>query len=147
MAWIPRGKSLPYANASPRRSLSVIAAISDTGFNSYMAVEGSVTWEIFSFFILRVVQSLGSEKEAEETLFIFDNASTHHARATIDALQGMCNYLFLPPYSPELNPIEFAFAKFKKYLRERKFTSDQQLLRGIYEGMTCISAENSRGYF
>lgn len=54
------------------------------------------------------------------TIVILDNLSTHKSPRAAEALrQRGCWFLFLPPYSPDLNPIEMAFSKLKVHLRLR----------------------------
>lgn len=60
------------------------------------------------------------------TVVILDNLATHHNKHAAEALRAhRCWFLYLPPYSPDLNPIEMAFAKLKAHLRRigaRTFT-------------------------
>ncbi|WCR18350.1 IS630 family transposase [Paracoccus alcaliphilus] len=60
------------------------------------------------------------------TVVILDNLATHHNKQAAEALRAhRCWFLYLPPYSPDLNPIEMAFAKLKAHLRRigaRTFT-------------------------
>ena len=52
------------------------------------------------------------------TVVILDNLSTHRSPRAAKALQTQgCWFLFLPPYSPDLNPVEMAFSKLKAHLR------------------------------
>ena len=55
---------------------------------------------------------------ASRTVIILDNLSTHKSQRAAQALKKLgCWFLFLPPHSPDLNPIEMAFAKLKAHLR------------------------------
>jgi len=69
---------------------------------------------------------------APGTVVILDNLSTHRSPRAADALQARgCWFLFLPPYSPDLNPIEMAFSKLKAHLRRIGARTFDDLLRAI----------------
>ena len=52
------------------------------------------------------------------TVVVLDNLATHHNKEAAQALRDHgCWFLFLPPYSPDLNPTEMAFSKLKAHLR------------------------------
>ena len=70
------------------------------------------------------------------TVVILDNLSTHRSpRAAASLRQRGCWLLFLPPYSPDLNPIEMAFAKLKAHLRRLEARSFERVLEAL--GSTC----------
>ena len=77
-------------------------------------------------------QSLIKELKPGQTV-VFDNANFHKSEKMKKLIEGVgCNVIFLPPYSPDLNPIEHVWANLKKYLRKTiaAFTS---LLEAIDE--------------
>jgi transposase len=92
-------------------------------------------------------------------IVILDNLSPHKSKASQALLKAQGNWLlFLPPYSPDLNPIEMAFAKLKAHLRRLKARSLEDLWRavgnicGLFErirpvslALTAILAASSRG--
>ena len=110
-AWIPRGEDVPLKKEPKQKNLSVIGALDTQGMYAYMVVKGAVTWEIFVFFIHRVAELLQSYHELENTYFVFDNARSHTCKNAGNFLDGRVHYRFQPPYSPQINPIEFAWAK------------------------------------
>ena len=66
------------------------------------------------------------------TVVILDNLSTHKSPRAAEALkQAKSWFLFLPPYSPDLNPIELAFAKLKAHLRRIGARTYDQLIAAI----------------
>ena len=87
------------------------------------------------------------------TVVILDNLATHRnkeAKATMRA--AGCWFLFLPPYSPDLNPIEMAFAKLKAHLRRigaRTFTQMFDAIAevcGLYSPNECWNYLKAAGY-
>ncbi len=68
------------------------------------------------------------------TVVILDNLSTHkNARAAAALKKSGCWFLFLPPYSPDLNPIEMAFSKLKAHLRRIGARTFSALLEALGE--------------
>ncbi len=55
--------------------------------------------------------------------------------------------LYLPPYSPDLNPIEKAWSKFKKFLRDAKARTQEALDRAIAGALKTITAANAAAWF
>jgi len=87
------------------------------------------------------------------TVVILDNLATHKNAAAAKAMQeARCWFLFLPPYSPDLNPIEMAFSKLKAHLRRigaRTFTDMFQALTEICDLYTpdeCWNYFKAAGY-
>jgi transposase len=55
--------------------------------------------------------------------------------------------LYLPPYSPDLNPIEKAWSKIKQYLRSTRARSKEDLDRAITEALKLITPDNAKAWF
>lgn len=90
---------------------------------------------------------------APGTVVILDNLSTHKSQRAAQALRRRgCWFLFLPPYSPDLNPIEMAFAKLKAHLRRigaRTFDTLIDALGdicGLFEPDECTNFLKAAGY-
>jgi transposase len=58
-----------------------------------------------------------------------------------------CEPLYLPPYSPDLNPIEEAFEKVKKLLRKAEARSREALVEALGRALSAISARDTQGFF
>lgn len=87
------------------------------------------------------------------TVVILDNLSTHKTPAAARALEKHgCWFLFLPPYSPDLNPIEMAFAKLKAHLRRIGARSFEPLVAALgdicdmFEPHECRNFLKAAGY-
>ena len=81
-------------------------------------------------------------------IVILDNLGSHkgsEARRIIEA-QG-ARLLFLPPYSPDLNPIELAFSKLKASLRKAAKRSVEELWIQIGEDLSHFTSKQCRNYF
>src|SRR5208283_1623079 len=79
---------------------------------------------------------------------VMDNLSAHKAPAVRDWIEAAgAEVLYLPPYSPDLNPIEKAWAKLKQLLRAAKARSKEALDQAITEALPCITPDNAKGWF
>lgn len=109
-----------------------------------MTIEGAVDGAAFQVYLRDIlVPSLRPGQ-----LVIMDNLSVHKSlrvRQLIEA-QG-CTLLFLPAYSPDLTPIELAFAKLKTFLRRVGADTVEALQDAISTGLDRITAHDARSYF
>jgi transposase len=58
-----------------------------------------------------------------------------------------CEFIYLPPYSPDLNPIEEAFSKMKHVLRKIGARTKETLIEAMSGALAAVSAEDVRGFF
>ena len=104
------------------RRVSAITAISNDGLVGVELTHGSVNGDIFADFVrgtlIPEMQSFDGSTE-KKSVVIMDNCSIHHVRVVKDLLDsaGIIT-LYLPPYSPDYNPIELAFSSVKYYLKQ-----------------------------
>ena len=103
--------------------LSAIAAISTSGLIGYELHTGSVRGEEFHDFVRgTLIPNMNSyDGEADNSILVMDNCSIHYVDEIMEQLQraGIL-VIFLPPYSPDFNPIELTFSYLKKYLQEHE---------------------------
>jgi transposase len=112
-------------------------------------IDGAMNRAIFDTYIeTQLAPSL-----APGDIVILDNLSPHKSKASQALLKAQGNWLlFLPPYSPDLNPIEMAFAKLKAHLRRLKARSLEDLWRavgnicGLFEPTECWNYFKAAGY-
>lgn len=77
-----------------------------------------------------------------------DNLRTHHIQAMGELLHGAgVEVLYLPPYSPDLNPIEKLWSKVKALLRNLRVRSLNTLDEAIRFALNCVSADDCAGYY
>ena len=126
------------------KNVTLLSSMSMEGMGPSLAVEGATTAAVFETYLERV---LGPSLR-QGRVVVMDNLSAHkreRARELIEA-RG-CELLYLPPYSPDLNPIEEAFSKIKGLLRKAEARSREALLEAIGAAISALSAEDARGYF
>jgi transposase len=79
---------------------------------------------------------------------ILDNLSTHKMRGVREALEAArARLLYLPPYSPDFNPIEPMWSKIKQSLRSHAPRTEEQLLRAAKSAFNSISSADCKGFF
>jgi transposase len=79
---------------------------------------------------------------------ILDNLATHKIRGVREVIEGAgARLLYLPPYSPDFNPIEPMWSKIKQILRSHAPRTDEQLLLAAKTAFQSISAADCKGFF
>ena len=98
--------------------ISAIAALSSDGLVAIELKSGNVNSEDFYDFILgNLIPNMHPyDGVAPKSVAIMDNCSIHHVNAVSDMFRAAG--IFLPPYSPDYNPIELAFSSVKYFLKE-----------------------------
>jgi len=88
-----------------------------TGLTAPMVMDGPMNRDAFEAYI---EQNLIPELKAGD-IVVLDNLSSHKSERVRKALEPIgCQLVFLPPYSPDLNPIEHAFSKFKNEIKKAR---------------------------
>jgi transposase len=81
-------------------------------------------------------------------IVIMDNLSAHFATGVQELIEArQCRLRYLPPYSPDLNPIEQAWSKLKTQLRAAKARTREALEQAVANGLQAITAQDARGFF
>jgi len=117
--WAPRGKRARQVKRFHRgQRFQILPAYTQDGILHFLVYEGSTDTEIFEAFIETLLPYCGRWPDPKSVL-IMDNASFHHS----EKIQQLCDdagvvLLYLPPYSPDLNPIEEFFGELKMYIRQ-----------------------------
>ena len=118
---------------------------------------GSVGGDVFADFVRGslIPQMQVFDGEAESSVTVMDNCSIHHTQAITDLFdEAGIAVIFLPPYSPDFNPIEFAFSHVKSYLRchdmlLQAIEDPTPVLKAAFESITpqhCESWIRNAGY-
>jgi transposase len=126
------------------KTLTVLGALSTKGIVAAMTVEAATDREVFLTYLDEVL----CPKLKPGDVVVMDNLSTHHVeevRQRIEAAQA--ELIYLPPYSPDLNPIEKAWSKLKQLMGASKARSVQALDDAIEALLPQITAENAQAWF
>jgi transposase len=144
-AWGQSGHRV--VDAVPRQRgkvLTVVAAIALDGLRAIMAYEGGTTKEVFRRFVDEaLVPSL-----RPGDVVVMDNLGAHRAYGICDAIEAAgATVLYLPPYHPELNPIESAWSKWKQLLRKRAARSYRDLAIALDQTKNLLTDSDLRGWY
>ena len=96
------------------QSLTVLAALAHGGIRAALLIQGATDGEVFRHFVQRVL--LPTLRRGD--IVVWDNLSAHKVASVAEALATVgATQQYLPPYSPDYNPIEKAWSKVKTHLR------------------------------
>jgi transposase len=144
-AWAPKGQR---AHCSVPRNrganTTLLSSMSSEGMGPSLAVVGSTTAQVFEAY---VEQILVPTLKAGQVV-VMDNLTAHKGERVKELIEGRgCELLYLPPYSPDFNPIEEAFSKIKSLLRKAEARTREALLEAIGLAISAVSAQDARGFF
>jgi transposase len=144
-AWSRRGERAPCS--APRnwgKNVTLLSSITLSGMGPSLAVEGATTRAVFEAYLEEALApSLPSGQ-----VVVMDNLGAHKGGRVRELLEGRgCELLYLPTYSPELNPIEQAFSKLKGLLRGAEARSRAALIEAMGRALGTVTATDARGFF
>ena len=126
------------------KNTTLVAALTPDGLQAPWTLEGAIDTAAFERYITEV---LGPTLRPGQ-LVILDNLSVHKATSIRDAIEALhCDVLFLPPYSPDLTPIEQAFSKIKALLRGLGARTRETLLEAVHLAVDAITPEDAVAWF
>ena len=122
----------------------MLSSMSAEGMGASMVVEGSSTKAVFETYAERVLAPALTPGQ----VIVMDNLSSHKGSRVRELVEGRgCELLYLPPYSPELNPIEEAFAKLKALLRKAGARTREAFIEAMGWALETVTASDARGFF
>ncbi len=144
-AWSRRGERA-FASV-PRnwgKNLTLLASMSLEGMGECLAVEGSTTTAVFEAYLEHVL--VPSLRRGQ--VVVMDNLTAHKGSRVKELIESKgCELLYLPPYSPDFNPIEEAFAKIKALLRKAEARSREMLIEAMGRTLEMLTASDARNFF
>ena len=140
----PKGERVESAAPASWESVTVIAAMGLDGVRAPLAFEGALDAITFQTYVERVLVPALQQGD----VVVFDNLSSHLTREVFDAIERAgASVLTLPPYSPDFNPIEEMFSKFKEFLRRVGARAKEHLYDAIGEGLREVTPQDILGWF
>lgn len=125
-------------------NISMLAAISLSGIDAPMTIEGAVDGLVF----LAYVKLFLAPTLIPGDIVVMDNLSAHKVAGVIEAIEARgAKVIYLPPYSPDLNPIEKCWSKIKTYLRAAKARTREALEEALKEALLLITPSDLAGWF
>ena len=123
---------------------TVLSSIRLNGSLVYTTYQGGTTAQRFREYMGK--QLIPSFEK--DDVVIMDNMRSHHAKIVMELLdKAGISYLYLPPYSPDLNPIEKMWSKMKSFLRKRKVRVAAELPEAVKAALKTISTNDCKGWF
>ena len=143
--YAPKGERLHLGVPRNRgRNTTLLSSMTVRGMGSSLAVEGSTTARVFEVYVEKV---LVPELHAGQVV-VMDNLGAHRPKRIKELIEGRgCKLFYLPPYSPDYNPIEEAFSKIKHLLRKAAARSKEALVDALDAALSSVSPTDARRFF
>ncbi len=141
----PAGRRLDQAmplHSGP--NVTLLAALTADGLGALLSVNGAVNGDVFAAYLDQV---LGPTLRPGDVV-VLDNLSVHKVDGLDDIVRkyGAC-LRYLPPYSPDFNPIELAFSKLKTWLRTAQARTRDSLEEAIQAAAAWITEQDAKNWF
>ena len=125
-------------------NVTMLGALSVSGVEALMTVNGATDGDIFLVFVRQVL----SPTLRKGDVVIWDNLGAHRSQVVREAVeQRGARLIFLPPYSPDLNPIERCWSKIKTALRAAKARTREALEAAIKQALAAVTESDARAWF
>lgn len=141
----PRGErlreSVPHGH---RKTTTFVAGLRMDGMVAPLTLDGPINGETFVAYIEQFLAPVLKPGD----VVVMDNLSSHKAAGVKEAIEAVgASLLYLPPYSPDFNPIEMAFAKMKALLRKAAMRTIDALWTEIGEIVALFKPAECANYF
>ena len=124
--------------------LTMLAAVGLEGLSAEWVIEGAIDGDAFEVYLREV---LGPTLKPGD-IVVMDNLRVHKVAAVETAIKARgAKVEYLPPYSPDLNPIEKCWSKVKTALRAAKARTADELMAALKEALLTISTADVRAWF
>ena len=126
------------------KNLTLITSMSLHGIGESMCVEGATDARAFEAYIEHFL----APSLCEGQVVVMDNLGAHRPKRVRDLIEARgAELVFLPSYSPDLNPIEQAFSKIKNLLRKLGARTHEALLEAMEEALSKVTPGDAAGWF
>lgn len=129
---------------SQGQRISTIGALSAEGLSGCMTFEGTLNGETFLFWLTDFLCPVLKEGQT----VITDNAKAHKVKGVKELIENKgAKLVYLPPYSPDLSPIEMCRSKVKQFLKKTKARTEEDLYTAISKSLNTVTEKDSKGWF
>jgi transposase len=126
------------------KTTTLIAALDQGGIRCSMVLDGAVDGVAFEVFVGEVLVPTLRPGD----LVMMDNLSSHKGSRVGELIHAVqADVVYLPPYSPDFNPIENAFSKIKQKLRSLGLRVMTELWAAIQPVLDCVTPSDAAGFF
>jgi len=141
----PRGERV--TDSVPKNygeNVTMLGALSLSGVEALMTVNGATDGDIF----LAFVREVPAPTLCAGDIVICDNLGAHRSQAAREAVEAEgARLVFLPPYSPDMNPIERCWSKIKTFLRAAKARTREALEAAVRQALATVTESDARAWF
>lgn len=121
-------------------NVTMLAALGSSGVETVMTIDGATDAEVFHVYIEQVLRPTLRTGD----IVIMDHRRAHKVAGLREAVeQARARLLYLPPYSPDLSPIELCWSKLKTALRTAKARTREALEQAITQAATTITVSHA----
>jgi transposase len=125
-------------------NVTMLATLGSHGVEAVMTIEGATDAEVFRVYVEQVLRPTLRPGD----IVMMDNLRAHNATGIREAMeQSGARLQYLPPYSPDLSPIERCWSKLKTALRTAKARTREALEQAIAQALGTITASDARSWF
>jgi transposase len=132
---VPRNRGL---------NTTLLSSMTMEGIGPSLVVEGATTKAVFEAYVEWVLSPMLCPGQ----VVVMDNLTAHKGERVRKLIEGRdCELLYLPPYSPDFDPIEETFSKIKGLLRKAQARNREGLLEALGAAISAVSVQDARGFF
>lgn len=125
-------------------NVTMLASLSFSGIEAPMTINGAVDGIVFKVYVEQVLCPTLNVGD----VVVMDNLPAHKVAGIKELIVARgAKLIYLPPYSPDLNPIEKCWSKIKTYLRRAKARTRAELEKALREALLLITEEDALGWF
>lgn len=133
-----------YAPVNYGPNVTVLSAMRQDGVTAAMTIEAATCAEVFQVFLEKVLVPTLRPGD----IVVMDNLGTHRMKRVAEIITAAkARLLYLPPYSPDLNPIELCFSKLKTWLRGQGPRTKEALDQALTQGFNRITSQDAKNWF
>jgi transposase len=126
------------------KNTTLLTSLHRDGMGPSLAVEGATTSRVFETYVERLLAPTLRPGQ----VVVMDNLGAHRPTRIRELIEERdCELIYLPPYSPDLNPIEEALSKIKHILRKTGARTKEALIEALGRALGAVSVQDVRGFF
>ena len=126
------------------KNTTLLTSLHEGGMGPSMAVEGATTARVFETYVERLLAPALRPGQ----VVVMDNLAAHRPKRVRELIEARsCELIYLPPYSPDLNPIEEALSKVKHILRKIGARTKETLIEAMGRALAAVSGQDANGFF
>lgn len=123
---------------------TVLATMRIDGTTESIVFEGATDRKMFDTYI----EEMLAPTLQPDDIVIMDNLSSHKSQKAQEIIENkLARLMFLPPYSPDLNPIENMWSKFKQIIRTEKPRTNEELFNSVASALSQITPNDAKGWY